>query len=206
MNQVSKWIQTPVAILVPELAFVGQTKFLQHEMESQIHQEGLGNGETAARRQPVGSFPDKPAVDGGNGAVQLCQVNDIFFGDGGQVPEIFFAKPDSAVAVVLGEHRQAVGPAHDGAGSVHAAGTVFQQGAWTEGIGMAGFALNTAPHFRRQLFKRQRQRHGFNGIDRNMNPAAIAGTPFGTRNLIFMPADDPAAALVQFSHPFSIVF
>jgi hypothetical protein len=71
---------------------------------------------------------------------------------------------------------------------------------------MAGFVLNPAPHFRRQLLQRQGQRHGFNGIDRNKYPAAIAGTPFGTGNPIFMPADDSAAVPIHISDPFSIVF
>ena len=172
----------------------------------QIHQQGLRDGETVARRQPVGSFADKSAVDCGKRVVQLGQVNDVFFGNGGQAPEIFFAKADRAVASVFGEHGQSVGPADDGARCVHATGAVFQQGARTEGIGMAGFVLNTVPQLRRQRLQRQGQRRGFNGIDRNMNPATIAGTPFGTGNLIFMPADDPAAAPIHIGDPSSIVF
>jgi len=154
----------------------------------------------------VGGLTAKLAVDCGERVVQLRQVDDVFFGDGEPALEIFFAKADRAVAPVLGKHGQAMGPADDGPGSVHATGAVFQQRARTERIGMAGSVLNTAPHLRRQFLQRQSQRHGFNGIDRNKYPAAIAGTPFGTGNLIFTPADDSAAAPIHISDPFSIVF
>ena len=154
----------------------------------------------------MGGLTAKLAVDCGERVVQLRQVDDVLFGDGEPALEIFFAKADRAVAPVLGKHGQAMGPADDGPGSVHAAGAVFQQGARTERIGMAGSVLNPAPHLRRQFLQRQSQRHGFNGIDRNMNPAAIAGTPLGAGNLILMPADDPAAVPIHFRDPFSIVF
>ena len=39
----------------------------------------------------------------------MCQVNDVLFGDGGKVLEVFFTKADRAVASVFGEHWQAVG-------------------------------------------------------------------------------------------------
>jgi len=105
----------------------------------------------------VGSLADKPAVDCCKRVVQLCQVNDVLCGDGRYVPEVFFAKADRAVTPVFGEHGQAVGPADDGAGSVHAAGAVFQKRAGAVGIGTAGFVLNTAPHFRCQFLQRQGQ-------------------------------------------------
>ena len=163
------------------------------------------DGETVARRQPVGGLTAKLAVDGGKRVVQLRQFNDVFFRDGEPALEIFSAKTDGAVAPVFGEHGQAMGPADHSPGSIHATGAVFQQGAGTERIGMAGPMLNTAPHLRGLPLQRQSQRHGFNGIDRNMNPAAIAGTPFGAGYLRLMPADDPAAVPIHFRDPFSIV-
>jgi hypothetical protein len=87
----------------------------------------------------------------------MCQVNDVLFGDGGKVLEVFFTKADRAVASVFGEHGQAVGAANDGAGMVNEAGAPFQQGTGAKGIGMPGIVLNTMPHFRRQLLQRQGQ-------------------------------------------------
>jgi hypothetical protein len=60
--------------------------------KSQIYQQRLCDGKTVAWRQPVGSIADKPAVDFCKRVVQLCQINDVLLGDGGQVPKIFFAK------------------------------------------------------------------------------------------------------------------
>ena len=135
----------------------------------------------------------------------MCHVNDVLFGDGGKVLEVFFTKADCAAASVFGEHGQAVAAANDGAGVVDEAGAPFQQGTGAKGIGMPGIVLNTTPHFRSQLLQRSGQRYGFNGIDRNMNPATVAGAPLGTGNVVFVPIQDPAAAPIHFGDQFLIV-
>ena len=124
---------------------------------SHIHQQRFTDGETSARRQQEGNLADKPAVDLGKGSIQVCQVNDIFIGDGGRMLEVFYAKADRAVASVFDAHGQAVGAADDGAVIVHEAGGVLQQGARAEGIGIPGFALNTVAYLRRQLLQCQGQ-------------------------------------------------
>ena len=87
---------------------------------------------------------DKALVDCCKGAVQVGQVNGIVFGDGRKVLEVFFAKTDRAMASVFGEDGQAMGSADNGAGIVHEAGAVFNQGTGAERIGMLGFMLDTA--------------------------------------------------------------
>jgi hypothetical protein len=70
---------------------------------------------------------------------------------------------------------------------------------------MPGFVQNVVPHFRRQLLQCQGQRYGFNGVNRKVNPAAVAGAPFGTGNLVPVPADDPLTAPVHLGDQFLIV-
>jgi hypothetical protein len=50
-----------------------------------------------------------------------------------------------------------VGTADDGSGIVNEAGTVLQQGAGTERIGISGSILNAVLHLRCQFLERQRQ-------------------------------------------------
>jgi hypothetical protein len=54
--------------------------------------------------------------------------------------------------------------------------------------------------------QRQGQGHGFDGIHRNVNPAAVAGTTFGTDNVVWVPVDNPATALIYIGDQFLIFF
>ena len=116
------------------------------------------------------------------------------------------AKADGAVAPVFSAHRQAVGPADDGTGSVQLAGAVCQQRTGSESVGVPGLLSYTAPHFRRFCLQRPGQGNGFNGINRKMDSAAVAGTPLGTGNLLWVPADDPPAAPIHIGDHVVIIF
>ena len=110
------------------------------------------------------------------------------------------------MAPVFGAHGQAMGPADNGAGIVHEAGAVFQKGKGAEGIGMPGFVPDAAPQVRCPLLQGQGQGHGFDGIDRKVNPAAVAGAAFGTGNVVLVPLNNPVAAFIHIDDQILIFF
>jgi hypothetical protein len=122
------------------------------------------------------------------------------------VLKIFFAKADGSVSPVFGKHGQTVGPADDGAGIIHEAGAVFQQGTGAERIGMPGFVLNALLQAGRHLLQRHGHRYGFNRVNRKVNPTTVAGTSLCTGNVVRVPADDPVTAPIEFGDQLLIFF
>jgi|GEM_PF-2341681 len=98
-----------------------------------------------------------------------------------------------------------MGPANYGAGFVHEASTVFQQGTWTKRRCHAGHVPNPICQF---LRKRSQCKAKCYGLDRKyiyMSLAAVAGAPFFAGNIFPVTLTDFITKLIDFSDQLLIV-
>ena len=77
--------------------------------------------------------------------------------------------------------------------SIHEAGAFFEKRAGTKAIGISGFLPYVTHHFPGQFFQGGRKRNSFDGKNRKMNTAAIAGASLITGNVLSIPFLNPAA-------------
>jgi hypothetical protein len=145
------------------------------------------------------------AVDCHERVIQRSQFNDGISGDVRQLLKIFQAKTDRTPAAVFCKNRQTVGPADNGAGSVHAAGTFFKQRTGTEAVRLPGFLPDVTHHFGREFLQCGGKRYGLDRKNRNVDPAAIAGTPFCAGNMLWVPLPDVVTDPVNFDNQILII-
>lgn len=148
----------------------------------------------------AGKLTDKHLVDRCKSAVEVIQIDNGILRDGTKIAEIFLAEPDGAMASVFGKHRQAMGSANNEPRGVHEARTFFKQGTGAISICVCGLVLYVTHHLPGKFFQGAGQPNGFDGKNRKMNSAAVAGASFSTGNLISVPILNSTTGFINPGH------
>jgi hypothetical protein len=162
-------------------------------VQSKIKQQRLTNRQPRAQTHTVGKLIYKHLVDGCEIVVKPAQIKDGIIRDGVQFAEVFLAESDRPLTSIFNSHRQTMGSADHEPRSIHEAGTVFKKRTGTKAVCLSGFPSYVTHQFPGQFFQGDGKRNGFDGKNRKVNTAAVAGTPFITGYLPGIPFLNPAA-------------